>query len=137
MQFKEKDLVVITGYIKKSNTRKSTAKIFEVLFVGLHELVVTTHLKNSITSPRTFKVQKSACTKITHDYQAQNKKSIVPKIGSLVLCFVTDWRGKLTNKFVGHIEEIHQIPGDEKTFVVATNNETKEVKISSLLLLEE
>ena len=133
MSFKEGDLVVITGSIVKTSRIKFNARIFEVLVVGLQNLLVVPH--DSKYSKEIVKVKKESCTKIIPKKQL-NDSMIEPKIGSLVLVYETDWKGNITKKFVGHIEEIHEIPGKPLSYVILSNNKRIEANIKSILLLE-
>ena len=133
MEFSENDLVVVTGFIQKNKSKKIQAKIFEVRFVGLEHLLVSTH-ENKYSSS-TIKVKKSECIKIKPKFPL-NESSIEPTIGSLVLVYETDWKGNITDKFIGHVEEIRDIPGKPKSCVVLTNNKRKESDLDSVLLLE-
>jgi hypothetical protein len=133
VDFNENDLVVITGFIKKSTTKELCARIFEVKFVGLQDLLVTDH--ESKYSVSTIKVKKSDCIKIKPKISL-NEKQIEPTIGSLVLIYETDWKGRIIEKCIGHVEEIHKIPGKQPCCIVVANNERKEANLDSLLLLE-
>jgi len=133
VEFSENDLVVVTGFIQKNKSKKIQAKIFEVRFVGLEHILVSTH--DNKYSSATIKVKKSECIKIKPKFPL-NESSTEPTIGSLVLVYETDWKGKITDKFIGHVEEIHDIPGKPKSFVVLTNNQRKDADIDSVLLLE-
>lgn len=132
MEFKKTDLVVITGNIEKEKSAKLTAAVFEVCFVGYDELVVR---PINGYSKKAFKIKKDQCTKINQK-KSLNSLPKPYKIGSLVLVFDTDWSGNIKDHYIGHIQEIHDIPGKSPYCIILSNNKQHEAGFGEILTLE-
>ena len=133
MKFEKKDLVLLTGYKETKQGKNFSADIFEVCFVGLEELVV---VPISGYKKSAFKIKKTLCEKIVPKKESTHERALMPRIGSLVVFWESDWEGKVKKHGIGHVQEIHDLPGQRLHYLITSNNITHEIVATQTLLLE-
>ena len=132
MDFKENDLVVVKGYKKDASSTRVLADIFDVLFVGLHELVLIPRTKFGRVP---FKIEKDRCVNLKM-IDLEQKQLPPIKLGDLVLGFDVEFNGDIKNKKVGHVSEIIVNPNAKKYYMITSKNTDTMFEEDKVLLLQ-
>jgi hypothetical protein len=137
MQFAKGDIIVITG-LKSSPSEKLEvlADVYEVLYVGSHELLAlprTRHAKDP------FKVNKHRCINVIEHAKETTTNHVLaptPTLGSLVLGFDLEYSGKIKDKVIGHVSEIIYNTNSRTYYMVSSDNKQTMFEENKVLLLE-
>ena len=134
MDFRENDLVVIKGMKYSADKEEIVAEIYKILFVGLHDLIVTSRKKYGKLP---FKIAKSSCISLRTNCEENNPQGESEiKLGSLVLGIDTTYDGSIQKKVVGHVIQIIENHNSMKYYVINSDNKDTMFEKDKVLLLQ-
>jgi hypothetical protein len=130
MTIVEGDLVVVVGQtVSKDGPIERHTVLSTVVAAGKRDVFVQKR-----TSTRVFSVPKSRCVKVSDDKVRADETVLIPKLGDLVLS-MTDRFGK-TDRKMGVLVEIIDIPGDYLMAKILMGEKSEQVMFKSLIVVE-
>jgi hypothetical protein len=133
-KFKSGDIVIVSGCSLSSNGKQKKHHILaEVCESGKYDVFLRKFPSDDLE--RIFIVSKERCQKIIVKNVDLFVTSKVPKIGNLVLSLQRTFTK--TEKSVGHLEKIIDVPGITKRAEIRTASKLVSVPFDSIIILEE